>query len=162
MKFTPLLTASCAALAFTAPLHAQSDTAGRVVAETLFAALDQSGRGAIHMGDLEVFRASVYAGMNTDGAGGVTYAEFADWDPGFLSVAQDADRVEAYSIASRIVFAFWDRNGNGTLTEPEMRIAMTSDFRRADLDDNAVLDETEFIQNFPMMIAMRTALRPDL
>lgn len=163
MKFqSPLLAACAAALALATPVSAQSETAGRDVAETIFAAMDQTGRGAIHMGDLEQFRSSAFAGMDGDQTGGVTYAEFATWDPGFLRVAEAVGRTSEYTTASRVVFAFWDRNGDGTLTEPEMRIAMVADFRRADLDDNALLEESEFIQGFPMMVAMRVAIRPDL
>ena len=50
----------------------------------------------------------------------------------------------------------------GELTEQEMRFAMTMDFRRADLDDDGLLELEEFIQGFPIMVAMRAALRSDL
>lgn len=42
-------------------------------------------------------------------------------------------------MASIIVYAFWGRNGSGELVEPEMRFAMTADFRRAVLDDDGLL-----------------------
>lgn len=135
---------------------------GRAVGETLFETMDRTGSGAIHLGDIEAFRGSVFAGMDYDGNAKVTYDEFAAWDPGFALVAAEIGRKDAYTTASKIVFAFWDRNGNGELTEPEMRFAMTSDFRRADLDDDALLTQREFIDGFPIMVAMRAAIRPDL
>lgn len=137
-------------------------TEGRKVGETIFASMDPGGRGWIHSGDLEQFRASVFDGMDTDEDGKAIYAEFAAWDPGFAYVADATGRSDAYTTASKIVFAFWDRNGNGELTETEMRLAMTADFRRADLDDDALLSQDEFLLGFPIMLAMRAALRPDL
>ena len=142
---------------------AQSDgTEGRTVAETIFASIDTAGRGMAHMGDIEQFRTSVFAGMDRDDNGKVPYAEFAEWDPGFAYVATEAGRSDAYTTASKIVFAFWDRNGDGDLTDSEMRFAMTADFRRADLDDDGLLTRDEFIGGFPIIVAMRAAIRPDL
>jgi len=135
---------------------------GRKVGETIFATMDASGLGKIHLGDVERFRGSVFAGMDFDQDGTVTYEEFRSWDPGFLAVAEDVGRGEAHTTASRIVFAFWDRDGDGDLTEREMRFAMSADFRRADLDDDAFLTRDEFIGGFPIMVAMRAAIRPDL
>ncbi len=114
------------------------------------------------MGDVEQFRDSVFEGMDYDSNGKVTYDEFSAWDPGFAFVANEVGRAEAYTTASKIVFAFWDRNGNGELTAREMRFAMSADFRRADLDDDAFLTQDEFINGFPIMVAMRAAIRPDL
>lgn len=135
---------------------------GRNLGETLFDSMDTSEDGKIHMGDLEQFRDSVFAGMDYDDNKKVTYEEFASWDPGFVFVAEDVGRKDAYTTASKIVFAFWDRDGDGDLTEREMRFAMSSDFRRADLDDDALLTREEFINGFPIMVAMRAAIRPDL
>ena len=140
----------------------QAGSEGRKVGEAIFATMDPNARGWIHQGDLEAFRASVFVGMDGDNNGKVTYAEFSAWDPGFAYVAEQTGRADAYTTASKIVFAFWDRNGDGEMTESEMRHAMTADFRRADLDDDGVLSQTEFLQGFPIMLAMRAALRPDL
>jgi hypothetical protein len=135
---------------------------GRKVGETIFDSMDSTGCGWIHSGDLERFRALVFESMDTDENATVTYAEFAAWDPGFAYVAEAKDRSDAYTTASKIVYALWDRNGNGEMTETEMRLAMTADFRRADLDDNAPLSPEEFLMGFPIMLAMRAALRPDI
>ena len=155
------LIALCLSTGVPGAVMAQS-AEGRAVGETIFVTMDQTGRGAIHMGDLEEFRDSVFAGMDYDGDGRVTYEEFASWDPGFARVAQETGRADAYVTASRIVFAFWDRNADGALTAREMRFAMSSDFRRADVDDDGLLTQEEFIQGFPIMVAMRAAIRPDL
>lgn len=164
-KFSPPLLAALIAMM---PVIAHSQDTndlgieGRYVGETIFEGMDASGNGTIHLGDVEQFRESVFAGMDYDSDNKVTYEEFALWDPGFVFVAEEVGRQDAYTTASKIVFAFWDRNGNGELTQPEMRFAMSADFRRADLDDDALLTEEEFIGGFPIMVAMRAAIRPDL
>ena len=114
------------------------------------------------MGDIETYRDSVFAGMDTDTNGKVIYDEFSAWDPGFVFVAEDVGRKDAYTTASKIVFAFWDRNGDQELTDKEMRLSMSADFRRADLDDDGFLTQDEFIGGFPIIVAMRAAIRPDL
>lgn len=120
------------------------------------------GRETVDMGDIEQFRASSFAAMDDNGDGEVTYAEFASWDPGFARIAEAQGRGDAYVTASKIVYAFWDRDGDDSLNEREYRIAMSHDFRRADLDGDALLTEAEFIGGFPIMVAMRAAIRPDL
>jgi len=160
-----MLTRTAAILALSAAAtaaEAQPGTEGRAVGETVFATIDATGRGAVHAGEIEAFRAAAFAGMDRDASGSVTYDEFAAWDPGFRQVAEAAGRGEAYVTASKIVFAFWDRDGDGAMTEREMRFAMTSDVRRADLDDDGLLTREEFIGGFPIMVAMRAAIRPDL
>lgn len=157
---------TCALLALpVSSVMAQDDLVGkegRLIGETIFASVDQSENGQIHMGDLEAFRSLVFAGMDSDDDGNVEYAEFSEWDPGFAYVAEQAGRKDAYTTASKIVFSFWDKNGNGKLTQREMRLAMNADFRRADQNDDALLSQEEFIQGFPIMVAMRAAIRPDL
>lgn len=162
MKSKGLIPVTFMTLIFLSPAQAQTLEPGRALAETLFATMDQTGRGAIHAGDLESFRDSVFAGMDSDQSRGASYDEFSAWDPGFRQIATEAGRASEYVTASRVVFAFWDRDGDGSMTEPEMRTAMNADFRRADLDDDGLLTEVEFIQGFPIMVAMRAAIRPDL
>ncbi len=140
----------------------RSGIAGREIGLRIFETMVSDNREAIHMGDLERFRASVFSGMDYDDDGNVTYDEFASWDPGFVAVAEELGRSDAYTTASKIVFAFWDRNGDGSLTERELRAAMSADFRRADFDGDALLTKNEFIGGFPIMVAMRAAIRPDL
>lgn len=163
MKFQLTQTALAATLAVVG-LCAQAEPGaeGRAVAETIFASMDTPNRGTINMGDIEGFRDSAFAGMDYNDDRKVTYAEFSAWDPGFARIAAELGRAEAYTTASKIIFAFWDRDGDGDLTEREMRTAMAADFRRADLDDDALLTRAEFIGGFPIMVAMRAAIRPDL
>ena len=65
-------------------------------------------------------------------------------------------------IAAASIFAFWDRNGDGERTRSEMRHAVTSDFRRAELDAAAVLSQAEFLNGFSIIVALRAAIRPNM
>ena len=156
------LTACLALLALPAAAQDQSGLAGRALAETLFDGMDDSGRGRIDAGQLQTFRSSVFAGMDYDADGSVTFDEFADWDPGFRRVAEELGRGDAFTTALRIVHAFWDRDGDGGLTDAEMQFALSQDMRRADLDDDGFLTREEFLHGFAVIVAMRAAIRPDL
>jgi hypothetical protein len=148
----------------TAPLAlAQTDKPeGRLTAELTFASIDAGDKGYVHLGDMEQFRASVFAGMDYDEDRKLSFDEFAAWDPGFSTIAEDEGKSDALTTAKKVVFAFWDRNGDGLISEPEMRFAVNADFRRADLDGSSTLTEDEFIKGFAIIVAMRAALRPDL
>lgn len=166
MKFPGIavlaITIGATTCAFAPIANAADKPAGRLTAEVTFGAIDTAGKGYIHQGDLEAFRASVFTSMDYDDSGKLTYQEFASWDPGFSSIAEEEGKSDAYTTATKIVFAFWDRDGNGEINESEMRFAMNADFRRADLDDNGTLSQTEFIGGFAVIVAMRAAIRPDL
>lgn len=135
---------------------------GRALAETLFDSMDDTDQGRINAGQVQAFRASVFAGMDHDGDGAVGFDEFAGWDPGFGRIAADLGRGDAFTTALRVVHAFWDRDGDGTLTDREMHFALSHDMRRADLDEDGFLTREEFLRGFPVIVAMRAAIRPDL
>lgn len=137
-------------------------TEGRLTAELTFSSIDRNANGYIHQGDLEVFRSDVFASMDSDENSRLTYDEFSAWDPGFSAIAEKTGKADAYMTATKIVFAFWDRDGDGAITESEMRHAMNADFRRADINDDAALSEDEFLKGFTIIVAMKAALRPDL
>ena len=150
-------------VAVTSPALADSQkTDGQVTSELTFSSIDRHSNGYIHQGDLEAYRSDVFVSMDYDDNKRVTYDEFAAWNPGFSALAEERGKSDAYVTATKIVFAFWDRDGDGEITESEMRHAMIADFRRADIDDNAVLTEDEFLRGFTIIVAMKAAIRPDL
>jgi len=156
-------TALALVLAGITPALASDDmTFGREVAEQTFAAIDEQGRGYIHMGDMERFRAGMFAGMDYDNDLKVTFEEFSAWDTGFGEVAEAEGRPEAFITATKIVFSFWDRNADFVLTDGEMRFSVNADFQRADIDGDGLLSREEFLQSFGIIVAMRAAIRPDI
>lgn len=159
-----IMSASLMAMAvLVGPSLAQTaKTEGSETAELTFASIDRNAQGFVHQGDLEAFRSDVFASMDTDENGKLTYVEFSAWDPGFSAIAAKENKMDAFITATKIIFSIWDRDADGQITEPEMRFAMTADFRRADVNDDAVLSEDEFLNNFAIIVAMRAAIRPDL
>ncbi|MEP0519361.1 MAG: hypothetical protein ABJO09_02235 [Hyphomicrobiales bacterium] len=158
------ISTSIVALAIlTSPSLAETaKTEGRETAELTFASIDRNSQGFIHQGDLEAFRSDVFASMDGDDNGRLTYPEFSAWDPGFSEIAAKENKSDAFVTATKIIFSIWDRNADDQITVSEMRFAMTADFRRADVNDDAVLSQDEFLKNFAIIVAMRAAVRPDL
>ncbi|MEM1284313.1 MAG: EF-hand domain-containing protein [Pseudomonadota bacterium] len=158
--------ALCSAVA-TGPSIAQTSSdepgiAGRMLAETIFDAMDVNDRGSIHLAEIDSFNGSVFAGMDYDENRRISLDEFSQWDPGFQPIAEELGRGEAYVTAQKIMFAFWDRDGSGELNEAEMDYATRADFRRADANDDGLMTKDEFFEGYPVVIAMRATIRPDL
>ena len=147
--------------AFASPvLGASHKTEGRITSELTFSSIDRDDKGYIHQGDLETFRQAVFAGMDTNEDRNVNYDEFRAWDPGFSYLADKQQKMSAYEVAIHIVFALWDRNGDGEISIPEMRHAMDVDFRRADINNDAIVSEAEFLKGFTIIVAIKAAFQP--
>ena len=149
-----------AALMIVTPAISQEKTEGRMLAELAFDSVDTAGRNFIDMGEFSEFGMSVFAGMDYDDNEKLTLKEFLSWDIGMKPIAEQAGREEAYETALRVVFAFWDRNGDNLISKTEQRQSMSSDFQRADTDNNAVLTKEEFTTGYSVIVAMRAAINP--
>lgn len=161
MKITTLITAASLALcAATAMADETRNTEGRKLAQLSFASVDLDGKGYVHQGDMEIFRDKIFVSMDYDDDGKLTRDEFLAWDIGFEDIAE-GDQKLAYLTAMKVVYAFWDRNGDGELTQSEHRRALAADFARADLNDNSVLEEQEYLRGLTVFIAARAALKPN-
>lgn len=136
------------------------ETDGRRLAELAFSSLDTADRGFIDQGEYSNFGGDVFTSMDGNEDNKLSLGEFASWDYGMLPLAQEAGREAAYETALRVVFAFWDRNGNGEITRTEHRQVLSADFRRADADNDALLTKDEFTSGFSLMVALRAAINP--
>ena len=151
----------CVAVA--APLAAAAqENEGRRLAELAFTSIDTADRGYADMGEFMNFGGDVFYSMDADENNALSIDEFMAWDYGMLNVAEERGRVEAYETALRVVFAFWDRDGDGAVSRTEHRQSLTFDFRRADINDDTVLTAEEFTSGFSVMVALRAALDPNL
>lgn len=146
-------------LALAAPAMAE-ESEGRRLAELAFATLDTADRGFIDQGEFSTFGGDVFFSMDTDESASITLAEFLNWDYGMGNLAIERGREDAYETALRVVFAFWDRDGDGKITRTEHRQSLNADFRRADTDNDAVLTQAEFTGGFSVMVALRAAINP--
>jgi len=131
---------------------------GKELAELVFEGIDQAGRGYVDMGEFTNFGGDVFYSMDQDENGKVSLDEFMAWSAGSSGIAEEIDRTNAYETAMRVVFAFWDRNGDAVLSRTEHRQSLVTDFRRADLDNDMTIDKNEFLTGFSLNIALRAAL----
>lgn len=146
---------------FSGAANAQTITEGQRLANLSFEMFDATGRGYIDMGQMLEVGESIFLSMDTDENGRISRSEMLSWDFGFVNIAASADRQVAYDTALKVVHSFWDRNGDAEVDRSESRQSAIADFRRADVDDNAVLSREEFIGGFSVMVALRAALKPD-
>ena len=61
-------------------------------------------------------------------------------------------------VAQKVLFAFWDHDGNQEISRREYHKSMVWDFRRADMDDDALLTRDEFLNGYVINVAYRAAL----
>lgn len=162
MSATRTILASILAATITAgaPAFAQEAGEGRRLAELAFSSLDTAGRGYIDQGEFSNFGGDVFVSMDFDENGSLSLSEFLSWDYGMEPLARKAGRLQAYETALRVVFAFWDRDGDGAISRTEHRQSLSVDFQRADTDNDAVLTSEEFTGGFSVMVALRAAINP--
>lgn len=152
-----LMVVSVLGLALTAA-HAQQKSAGRALAELTFQMVDEKQKGFVDQGDMELLRSQIFTSADADENQSISLEEFLVWDFGFANIVAEQGKEQAYNSALRVVFSFWDRDGDGGISQTEHRKAMIADFNRADLDDNAVLNEKEFLSGLSILVAVRAVL----
>lgn len=148
-------------LLFASPVCAEQISEGRALAELSFDSIDGSDKGYLHQGDMEAGRSDIFASMDADESNTIELDEFIGWGYGFENIAEDANKLAAYKTALKVVYSFWDRNGDGKITQTEHRKAVIRDFNRADINDDAILNKEEFIRGFSVLVAIRAALKPE-
>lgn len=155
-----LLTASMALMISIAPAIAQSEgtTPGKELAETVFSSIESNPNGMLDMGEFVNFGRSMFISMDSNDDANIEFEEFTSFDFGFDSIAEDSDKKRAYETAQKILFAFWDRDGNKKISNREYHTSMISDFRRADINNDAFLSKEEFLRGYVVNIAYRAAL----
>lgn len=158
---TQILACSAAlGIALSSPSLAQDEPEGRRLAQLAFKSVDAFDRGFIDHGQFSQFGGDVFTSMDTNENNKLTLDEFLSWGFGMEQVAEEAGRAEAYETALRVVYAFWDRNGDGSISITEHKHALLDDFRRADVDNDAFLSEEEFLLGFSINVAARSAINP--
>lgn len=136
------------------------DGEGRRLAEQSFTSIAGSARGWIDQGGFVNAGGDVFAAMDYDDDLKLSLSEFLVFDIGMRAVAEDAGRLDAHETAMRVVFAFWDRDGDGLVSKSEHTRSLSYDFQRADLNDDARLSLEEYVSGFTVMIALRAAINP--
>lgn len=162
MSTLGLMAAMLVAAPISGAANAQDMHPGKKLAITAFKSIDENERGFIDMADFHNFSENVFVSMDANDDGSIDLDEFLFWDYGMKPIAQARGASAALTTAMRVVHAFWDRNGDGKITHAEHRTSTLSDFRRADIDDNAILTQEEFVSGFTVMKALRAAIAPEI
>lgn len=157
----PLSILAVVAFAFVGTAKAQEGTCptpGCELAETVFGSIEENPNGMIDMGEFVYFGESIFISMDSNKSSTVDFDEFTAWDFGFNFIAEERGQQRAYATAQKILFSFWDRNGNKEISRQEFHQSMSSDFRRADADNDAFLTREEFLLGYITNIAYRAAI----
>lgn len=160
MKIIALPLALALAISAATPLFAQDSNEGKNLANLAFDSLDTTGRGFIDIGEFQNFGSDVFVSMDYDDNQKINLEEFLSWDFGMRPIAIERGLENSYDTALKVVFAFWDRNGDQQISRTEHRRSLNRDFQRADLDGDATLSKAEFLGGFSVMVAIRAALVP--
>ncbi|WP_432448326.1 signal transduction protein [Aliiroseovarius marinus] len=147
-------------MALSGAAMAQSDkmTPGRELAELVFGSIEDDPNGTADMGEFVSFGQDIYISMDANDDGSVDKNEFIEWDFGFDFIAEDEGQERAYLTAQKVIFAIWDRDADGKITQSEYHKSMVNDFKRADVDDDAFLTRGEFLDGYVVNLAYRAAL----
>ncbi|MEJ8563535.1 signal transduction protein [Yoonia sp. GPGPB17] len=158
MKKIFLITTMLSVMATIAVSQETETTPGRDLAETVFGSIEEHPNGIIDSGEFVNFEDTIFVSMDSDENLSLDFEEFTVFDFGFIQFADEANQKRAYETAQRIHFAFWDRDGDGTIGRREYHQSMIADFRRADLDGDALLTRDEFLSGYVVNIAYRAAI----
>jgi Ca2+-binding EF-hand superfamily protein len=151
-----ILLGLCASLSVgTSPAAAQDIGA---IDDGIFKSADLNGDGKISRREILHFTDLVFLSADTNGDDILTVEEFLKWDPGYLFIAEQTGKTVQLNTAKREVYAAMDINGDGSLEHDEFSAASLYDFYRADLNSDRVLSQEEFIGEYRMVNAVRSAI----
>ena len=147
--------------ALTLPTHSVAQaTEGRLLSEKLFVQIAGSPTAFLDQGAFTNYGSDVFAAMDYDQNNSVTLGEFLVFDTGMRPLAEEKGRLASHETAMRVVFAFWDRDGDGALGRTELIRSLGYDFQRADQNSDARLNQDEFLHGFTLIVALRAAINP--
>jgi hypothetical protein len=140
---------------------AMSPAAAQDLATTddgVFKSADLNGDGKISRRELLHFTDLVFLSADTDGDDTLTIEEFLKWDPGYLFIAEQTGKTVQLNTAKRDVYEAMDINDDGSLEHDEFSAASLYDFYRADKNSDRTLSQEEFIGEYRMVKAVRSAV----
>ena len=123
----------------------------------LFASQDVNGDGFISIREFERFRRQAMTAMDANGDARVDRAEWTEFDPGFLRLAQENMTEMKLEDAKGAIFASLDTSADGYLSNDEMTAGLFRGFLDADGDDDGRLTKVE-MDTLPLVAAFTAAL----
>jgi EF hand len=124
----------------------------------IFKSADLNGDGKISRREILHFTDLVFLSADTDGDDTLTVEEFLKWDPGYLFIAEQAGKAVQLNTAKRDVYEAMDINDDESLEHDEFSAASLYDFYSADKDSDRTLSQEEFIGEYRMVNAVRSAI----
>ncbi len=148
-----------AAVAITvAPVALAERDQGRAMAELFAAQIDVDHDGTLEESEVLAFSDAVFASMDIDGSGGLTFEEMRDWEHGMADLAAFRHREDAFDASIGMAFALFDRDRDGLISPSEYEAGVRVAAGLADGDEDGNLTVNEYLDGFIFNIAMRTAL----
>lgn len=131
---------------------------GQELAKLVFQSFEGADNGRADLGQFTDFGNDIFVSMDGDDDGNITLDEFKEWDFGFVFIAEDEGQQRAFDTAQKILFAFWDLDGDGQINGSEYHKSLIADFQRADINNDAFLSEEEFLRGYIVIRAYRAAV----
>jgi hypothetical protein len=112
-----------------APCMAQERLEGDIATALIasFAVFDANADGAADVAEVIAGAKSVYAALDADGSGAADAGEFQLFSMGLATLAETNSQKAAYQIQRAVIFARWDANTDGQLSEQEVTLALVSE-----------------------------------
>lgn len=148
----PALLACCSWLA-AAPAQAQDLAAADA---RIFKTVDVNGDGKISRREQLHFSDLAFLSMDHDSDDILTPFEIAAWDLGYLQVARQAGKADAYEQGKREAFQACDLTEDGKLLAEEFSVCLLYDFYKADRDKDGALSKAEFLEDYRVVQALRS------
>ncbi|MGB0960249.1 MAG: hypothetical protein ACPGVK_08365 [Halocynthiibacter sp.] len=124
MRIAPIFSVMIASLSLSTSAFSQTGE-GRKLAELAFQSVDSAERGYIDLGEFSVFGDDVFISMDSDDSGELSLKEFPSWGFGMELVAEETGRMDALETAKRVVFSFWDLNGDNVVSKESVFVVAT-------------------------------------
>lgn len=141
------------------PIVAFAETIpGKELAQQVFGSIETNADGAVDLKGFTQIGDDIFVSMDANDDGSISFEEFSSWDFGFDYIAEENGKLPAFNTAKRIVFSYWDWNGDKEISREEYSKSVELDFHRADANGDAALTEDEFLQGYIVNLAYRAAL----
>jgi EF hand len=114
---------------FCTPCFAQDRITGDIQTALIasFGVFDANSDGAADVAEVFAGAKSVFAALDADGSGAADAGEFQAFSMGLATLAETKSQKAAYQIQRLAIFARWDANADGLLSEQEVTLALVSE-----------------------------------